>query len=104
MASAGLIASRKSKPAARKVVRCVYGRDAWAHCSEYKDELLASVKALTMPGKGILAMDESNGTCGLRLESIGVDNTEPNRQRWRELLLGTKNIGQFCGGAILFTE
>merc|ERR1719463_428882 len=57
-----------------------------------------------MPGKGILAMDESNGTCGLRLDSIGVENTEGNRQRWRECLLGTKGLGDFCGGAILFTE
>merc|ERR1719456_355300 len=88
---------------ARKVVRCVYGRDAWAH-TEYKDELLTTVKALTMPGKGILAMDESNGTCGLRLESIGVENTEDNRQRWRQTLLGTKELGKYCGGAILFTE
>merc|ERR1712039_1072042 len=74
------------------------------HCAEYKDELLATAKALTMPGKGILAMDESNGTCGLRLASIDVENTEPNRQRWRELLLGTKGLGEYCGGAILFTE
>merc|ERR1712039_774195 len=51
-----------------------------------------------------LAMDESNGTCGIRLASIGVENTEVNRQRWRETLLGTKGLGDFCGGAILFTE
>merc|ERR1740121_2630190 len=76
----------------------------WSHCSAYKEELLATVKAMTMPGKGILAMDESNGTCGIRLESIGVENTELNRQRWRETLLGTKGLGDFCGGAILFTE
>merc|ERR1712176_274680 len=55
-------------------------------------------------GKGILAMDESNGTCGICLESIGVENTEANRLRWRETLLGTKGLGDFCGGAILFTE
>ena len=35
------------------------------------------------PGKGILAMDESNGTCGLRLQSIGVENTEENRRTYR---------------------
>merc|ERR1712072_952020 len=104
LASAGLVGKKSKRTGARKVVRCVYGRDAWAHCAEYKDELLTNVKALTMPGKGILAMDESNGTCGLRLESIGVENTESNRQRWRELLLGTKGLGDFCGGAILFTE
>merc|ERR1719220_2701661 len=74
------------------------------HCTEYKEELLATAKALTTPGKGILAMDESNGTCGLRLESIGVENTQTNRQRWRETLLGTKGLGEYCGGAILFTE
>merc|ERR1719440_2249341 len=78
--------------------------DPWSHCAEYKEELLATVKAMTQPGKGILAMDESNGTCGLRLESIGVENTELNRRRYRELLLGTKGLGDFCGGAILFTE
>ena len=31
-------------------------------------------------GKGILAMDESNATCGKRLESIGLENTVENRQ------------------------
>ena len=78
--------------------------DGWAHCAQYKDELLETVKSLTMPGKGLLAMDESNGTCGLRLESVGVENTEENRQKWRQTLLGTKDLGKYCGGAILFTE
>merc|ERR1711979_156065 len=49
-------------------------------------------------------MGESNGTCGIRLESIGVENTETNRRRWRQTLLGTKDLGKYCGGAILFTE
>jgi len=87
-----------------KVVKRAAAGDGWSHCAEYKEELLATVKAITTPGKGILAMDESNGTCGMRLESIGVENTEENRQRWRQCLLGTKGLGEFCGGAILFTE
>jgi len=74
------------------------------HAHAKKDVLLATVKALTQPGKGLLAMDESNKTCGLRLASVGVENTELNRMRWRELLLGTKGLGQYCGGAILFEE
>lgn len=49
-------------------------------------------------------MDESSGTCGLRLQSVGVENTEENRQKWRQTLLGTKDLGKHCGGAILFTE
>ena len=34
-------------------------------------------------------MDESNGTCGKRLDSIGVENTEANRRSYRELLVTT---------------
>jgi fructose-bisphosphate aldolase class I len=97
-------ASAPTAASARSVMVRMRATDGWAHCSEYKDELLATAKAITMPGKGILAMDESNGTCGLRLESIGVENTESNRQRWRQTLLGTKELGNYCGGAILFTE
>merc|ERR1712039_1123764 len=89
---------------ARSTVVRMRATDGWSHCAEYKEELLATAKAITMPGKGILAMDESNGTCGLRLQSIGVENTEANRQRWRQTLLGTKDLGEYCGGAILFTE
>jgi len=102
MARAGARRAKKSK----RVVSMKVGTssDPWSHCAEYKDELLATVKAMTTPGKGILAMDESNGTCGMRLESIGVENTDLNRQRWRQTLLGTKGLGDFCGGAIMFTE
>merc|ERR1712061_482737 len=89
---------------ARRTLLRMRATDGWAHCAEYKDELLATAKAITMPGKGILAMDESNGTCGLRLQSIGVENTEPNRQRWRQTVLGTKDRGEYGGGAIHFTE
>ena len=31
-------------------------------------------------GKGILAADESNPTCGKRFESIGVESTEEKRR------------------------
>merc|ERR1719195_1835000 len=103
----GMVAARQgvaSKKKSRKsrVTKCASANGT--HCAEYKNELLSTVKALTTPGKGILAMDESNGTCGLRLESIGVENTQLNRQRWRQTLLGTKSLGEYCGGAILFTE
>merc|ERR1712205_272170 len=59
---------------------------------------------MTKPGKGILAMDESNATCGTRLEGVGVENTEENRRRYRELLISTKGLGKHIGGAILFEE
>ena len=46
---------------------------------QYKEELTQTAKKLVRKGKGILAADESNGTCGKRLEGIGVKNTESNR-------------------------
>ena len=49
-------------------------------------------------------MDESNATCGKRLESIGLENTELNRQRYRELLVTTPGLGEYISGAILFEE
>jgi len=55
-------------------------------------------------GRGILAMDESNATCGKRLESIGLENTVENRQAYRELLVTTPGLGQYISGAILFEE
>ena len=49
-------------------------------------------------------MDESNATCGKRLESIGLENTELNRQRYRDLLVTTPGLGEYISGAILFEE
>ena len=49
-------------------------------------------------------MDESNATCGKRLDSIGVENTEENRRTYRELLVGAPGLGEFISGAILFEE
>lgn len=49
-------------------------------------------------------MDESNATCGKRLESIGLDNTVENRQTYRELLVTTPGLGEYISGAILFEE
>ena len=61
-------------------------------------------RAVASPGRGILAIDESNATCGKRLDSIGVENTEDNRRAYRELLLTTPGLGQYISGAILFEE
>lgn len=49
-------------------------------------------------------MDESNATCGKRLASIGLENTEANRQAFRTLLVTPPGLGQYISGAILFEE
>merc|ERR1719469_425387 len=59
---------------------------------------------MIVEGKGLLACDESTGTVGARLESIGLENNEDNRREWRQLLFTTPNIGDCISGAILFEE
>jgi fructose-bisphosphate aldolase class I len=49
-------------------------------------------------------MDESNATCGKRLESIALENTEDNRRAYRELLVTTPGLGKYISGAIMFEE
>jgi len=72
--------------------------------SDYKEELATNAKLIAAPGKGILAVDESTKTIGKRLESIGVPNTEENRQAYRGMLFTTPGLGQYISGAILYEE
>tara|TARA_Y100000739_G_scaffold176777_1_gene154652 strand:- start:7 stop:1020 length:1014 start_codon:yes stop_codon:yes gene_type:complete len=55
-------------------------------------------------GKGILAADESNPTCGKRFDSIGVESNEENRRDYRELLFRSEGMKGNIGGVILFDE
>ena len=55
-------------------------------------------------GKGILAADESNPTCGKRFDSIGVESTETNRRDYREMLFRALGMQDNIGGVILFDE
>merc|ERR1740138_285664 len=71
---------------------------------KYAEELRATAAAMVKPGKGLLACDESTGTVGTRLESIGLENSEDNRRTWRNLLFTTPGIGEYISGAILFEE
>lgn len=72
--------------------------------NKYIEELMKNAKLLSAPGKGILASDESNGTCGKRFEAIGVENTEQNRNDYRELLYTVDGLEEFVSGAIMFDE
>jgi len=67
-------------------------------------ELLATAKAMVAEGKGILAMDESNGTCNQRFGKVGIEQTEEKRRAYRELLITTPGISEFISGPILYDE
>jgi len=70
----------------------------------YDEELVKTAKTIASPGRGILAIDESNATCGKRLASIGLENNEVNRQAYRQLLCTTPGLGEYISGAIMFEE
>ncbi|BFZ18766.1 hypothetical protein BsWGS_21805 [Bradybaena similaris] len=73
--------------------------------TEQEDELRKIANAIVSSRKGILAADESEGTIGKRFGSIGLQNTEENRRKYRELLFTTENsIADNISGVILFDE
>jgi fructose-bisphosphate aldolase class I len=55
-------------------------------------------------GKGILAADESTGTIAKRFASIGVENTESNRQKYRQMLFKADGVENYISGVILYEE
>lgn len=67
-------------------------------------DLVEIAQAMVAEGKGLLAIDESTGTCQKRFDAIGVPCTEDNRRRYREMLLTTPGLGDHISGAILFDE
>ena len=69
-----------------------------------KEQLRSTANAMVQKGRGILAADESNPTCGKRFESIGVESTERNRNIYRDLLFTTSGMEEYISGVILFDE
>jgi fructose-bisphosphate aldolase class I len=68
-------------------------------------ELHKIAEAMTTPGKGILAADESTGTIKRRFDSIGVESTPDTRRDYRELLFrSTDAMSKYISGVILYDE
>ena len=66
--------------------------------------LIATARALMTKGKGLLAMDESVGTCNRRFAELGIAQTLEARRRYRDLLVTTPGLSDAISGAILFDE
>jgi fructose-bisphosphate aldolase, class I len=69
-----------------------------------QEALIATITELAVPGKGILAADESLSTIGKRFATIGLENTEEHRRQYRSLLCTTPDLGDYVNGMILFEE
>jgi fructose-bisphosphate aldolase class I len=67
-------------------------------------ELDVTARAMTAPGRGILAADESSPTIAKRFAAISLESTEENRRAYRELLFTAPGLGEYIGGVILFDE
>lgn len=62
-------------------------------------------QAMVVPGKGILAADESSGTIKKRFDAINVESTEDNRRDYREMLFRSKDaMSKNISGVILYDE
>lgn len=68
------------------------------------EELQQTIKEMVIPGKGILAADESTGTATKRLASINVESTEETRRQYRNLILTAPGMEDYILGVILFEE
>src|SRR6201995_1211685 len=67
-------------------------------------ELIATATAMMAGDKGLLAMDESTGTCNKRFEEAGIPQTIEYRRAYRELIVTTPGLGNCISGAILYDE
>src|ERR1700741_2422053 len=68
-------------------------------------ELHKIAEAMTAPGKGILAADESTGTIKRRFDAIGVESTADTRRDYRELLFrSSERLAEYRGLGAKFAK
>lgn len=65
-------------------------------------DLASSAKALAAVPKGLLAADESDGTCDKRFVANGIPATDEMRRKWRDLLINAPGLESYLSGVILY--
>jgi len=66
--------------------------------------LIDTAHSLVAADKGLLAMDESTGTCNKRFAALGIPQDEEARRAYRELILTTPGLSKCISGVILYDE
>jgi fructose-bisphosphate aldolase class I len=66
--------------------------------------LEAIANAMIAGGKGILATDETAGTCTRRFDECGIESTEDSRREYREILYTTPGIREYISAVIMYDE
>jgi fructose-bisphosphate aldolase class I len=70
----------------------------------HTSKLIETANALVADDKGLLAMDESTGTCNQRFAKLGIPQTMEARRAYRELLVTTPGLAEPISGVILYDE
>ena len=60
-------------------------------------------EAMVLPGKGILAADESTGTISSRLSQINTESSFETRNAYRDLLFSAEGIEEYISGVIMLS-
>ena len=68
------------------------------------EDIVATALALVAPGRGLLAMDESNGTCNERFARWGITQSVENRRAYREMIVTTPGLEDCISGVIFYDE
>ena len=66
--------------------------------------LIDCAQALVAGDRGLLAMDESTGTCNKRFAKLGIPQTPDARRAYRDMIVTTPRLGESISGAILYDE
>jgi fructose-bisphosphate aldolase class I len=67
-------------------------------------ELESTAQKMVANGKGLIAIDESIGTCNKRFAKWGIPQSEETRRQYRDLIVATPGLSESISGAILFDE
>jgi len=67
-------------------------------------ELQRTINDLVIPGKGILAADESTATITKRFDALKIASSEDTRLAYRHMLFSTNNLNDYISGVILYEE
>lgn len=72
--------------------------------TSFSNELELVATSLMLPGKGILAADESGGSIKKKFAALDIPDTAEMRRDYRNILLSTPDLGKYVNGVILFDE
>lgn len=69
-----------------------------------RESLELTAANLVLPGKGILAADESGGSIHKKFDQLDIPDTYENRRDYRNIFFTTPDLEQYVNGVILFDE